>query len=364
MSISSMVNHSLAQAIVTLLVGFGVILAINYQQGQISQKNRKQNLEISQANNEEELLQKYLDGIETLILDYRLNDDNVDNQARNVARFKTLTVLRRLTFKPERNKAVILQFLYDTKLIIIQNSHNKSSKLNLLSCDFQKANLIGINLSRANLSGADLSEADLRKANLIQAELSQANFSAANLNETSLVQADLCGANLRGANLGEADLYQASLTGAKLSTANLSQADLTQADLSQADLRGANLRGADLTQADLSQADLRGANLRGADLSEAKLRKADLSQADLRGVDLEDNDLFGVDISEADLRGVNLSGAKLRTNRKIKSAHNWEKAIYTEPEWDEKAFRWISTNKKSNEEIIKKIRNDEDWAGV
>ena len=147
------INNNLAQPTATLLVGFFVTLFVNHQQLKISQENRKQDLEISEANrkqeliiaqenNEEEILQKYLDSMEKLLLNNNLDDFCENNQARNVARFKTLTVLRRLILKPQLHKNIILKFLYDAKLIIVSDGRYKHSKLSLVSCDFQEADLL------------------------------------------------------------------------------------------------------------------------------------------------------------------------------------------------------------------------------
>ena len=63
----------------------------------------------------------------------------------------------------------------------------------------------------------------------------------------------------------------------------------------------------------MSGVDLSGANLSGADLS-----RADLSRANL----------YGANLSGADLSGADLSRARNLTLKQIKSALNWENAIY------------------------------------
>ncbi|MBD2605716.1 pentapeptide repeat-containing protein [Scytonema hofmannii FACHB-248] len=134
----------------------------------------------------------------------------------------------------------------------------------------------------------------------------------------SFVGEDLSSANLRVAKLSGANLTGANLSLANLSLANLSLADLNFADLNFANLSYANLGFANLTSANLSDANLSGANLSYANLSGANLSLADLSLADLSLADL----YF------ADLSGVNLSLAENLTPEQVKSAKNWEKAIY------------------------------------
>ena len=44
-------------------------------------------------------------------------------------------------------------------------------------------------------------------------------------------------------------------------------------------------------------------------------------------------------------------------NEQLKSAHNWEKAVYTEVEWDKIRLVWIPKNKEANEAKIQEIRD-------
>ncbi len=70
---------------------------------------------------------------------------------------------------------------------------------------------------------------------------------------------------------------------------------------------------------------LSGANLRFVDLSHADLKDVNLSNADLKFANLKD-----VNLSNADLRGADLRGAENLTREQVKSAKNWDKAIYDE----------------------------------
>ena len=202
--------------------------------------------ELEESRTLEERLQTYFDRMTELMLDKGLRRSEPGAEVRDIARVRTLTVLRGLDGE---RKGDLLRFLREADLITATNN------------------------SILMLDGADLSQADLFCAILRDANLRGANLSGANLSG-----ADLRGADLREARLSGANLY-ANLRGANLSGAELSNADLRDARLRGADLRGANLRGANLSGAELSNADLRDAILRGADLSEAILSGADLSKA-------------------------------------------------------------------------------------
>ena len=187
--------------------------------------------EIAQDNQRETALQEYIDKMSELLLHEQLRNSAEENEVRNIARVRTLTILRRLD--PTR-KASVLQFLHEAGLT------NKNKCI----VDLSKAQLAEANLRGANLRGADLHEVTLHEADLSYTNLLYSNLRGADLSSTRLLEANLRGANLREANLSGADLTHAKLPEAKLFGAKLHQADL----------REANLRGATVTPDQLAQA--------------------------------------------------------------------------------------------------------------
>ena len=159
-------------------------------------------------------LPAYLDQMVRLLNDKErpLRRSKGSDEVSIIAKGRTHTVLPRLD---GNRKARVLQFLYETGLII-----KDRAIIDLLGADLREANLSEANLRGANLRGADLSTANLR------------------------------GADLRGANLRQANLHWADLV-----SANLSGAYVGKTDLSLADLRGADLRNVkELTVGQLDQA--------------------------------------------------------------------------------------------------------------
>ncbi len=336
---------------------------------------------IAKENLSEEVIQAYIDNMEKLLLDKELKEelfpnkklllgqelssnDKKGNLGLDVARIRTITILRRLKGDTER-QARILRFLRDTELyeFILKNANLEGANLekanlrgaNLWEADLKEANLEkanleeaklwGADLEKANLRGADLEKADLRGANLWEADLKEANLEEANLEGANLEGANLRRANLEGAKLWEANLLRADLEEANLRRANLEKADLRGADLEKANLRGANLKEADLWEANLEEANLEKADLEKATLWEAKLWRANLKKADLRGADLEEADLWSANLEKA-----NFTDAKNLTPKQIKSARFWEKAIYNEEDESE------------NQKYIQELKKDKYFA--
>ena len=227
-----------------------LVLAVGGLLFSFAQDARQQETEEQRA--QDAALQAYLGEIGELLLDKKLQPANLDNEARTLARARTLTILERLKQDPREDvgpigqpssgpdrKRSVLQFLYESNLI---------SKENVV-VDLRGANLRGVNLSGIDLSGAVLSGSILegaylvgRGANLSNADLTDANLQEAELQGANLSNADLSGANLHEANLRGANLPDADLIGARLDSATLTSTNLIDADLTDADLTGADLR--------------------------------------------------------------------------------------------------------------------------
>jgi len=270
---------------------------------------------VNKDNQRETALQSYIDKMSELLLEKHLRESKPEDEVRKIGRVHTLTVLHRLDSERKRS---VLQFLYESDLIVKGNSF-----INLDGAELSGANLVGANLGAADLSAANLSRADLREASLGGAELSGADLREASLSQASLSRASLSRADLSRANLSGADLIVAFLNEAELSGANLSGADMIGTDLREAYLREANLSGAELS----------GANLSGAELSGAHLREADLSEAELSGASLREADLTRVDLTRANLTGADLAGAKVTSQqldqaKSLKGANMPDGTIY------------------------------------
>jgi uncharacterized protein YjbI with pentapeptide repeats len=194
-----------------LLVGAGVV-GVLY----VSRRNLKQQ-QLEGLGSQENALTAYLDQMVRLLNDrdrpLRLSEGG--DEVNILAKGRTHTVLPKLD---SDRKARVLQFLYETDLII-----KGRSVVDLLGADLRAANL-----RLVNLRGIDLRGADLSRANLGGADLRGADLRGANLREASLHWADLISANLSGAYVGRTDLSLADLSGADLR--NIKEITLGQLD--------------------------------------------------------------------------------------------------------------------------------------
>jgi uncharacterized protein YjbI with pentapeptide repeats len=184
----------------------------------------------------EAALQQYFEQVGKLLIEKPLRRASPGDNLSTVVRAQTLTVLEGLD--PAR-KGILLQFLYESGLILRDQPVVSLMAANLTGVKLSRIDLHGADLSRANLSGALLSKADLRSASLRGAFLREAN-----LREAWLREADLSGAELAGADLSGADLIEADLSEAKLHKADLRKTALSNANLTIVELAGANLSGA------------------------------------------------------------------------------------------------------------------------
>jgi uncharacterized protein YjbI with pentapeptide repeats len=197
-----------------LLVGAGVV-GVLY----LSRRNLQQQRDIEGLRAQENALLAYLDQMVRLLndKDRPLRRSERGEEVSNLAKWQTLRVLPRLDGE---RKARVLQFLYETGLII-----KDRSVVDLLGADLRAANLGGANLRGSDLRGADLSRANLGGADLRGADLRGANLGGANLHWADLISADLSGAYVGRTDLSLADLSGANLGNVKeLSVGQLDQA--------------------------------------------------------------------------------------------------------------------------------------------
>jgi len=182
-----------------LLTGGSILLIRSQRQSE----GRRSALErgIAADNQQESALQTYVDRMSELLLKEKLSRFSSD-EVRNVARLRTLTLLRGLD---ARRKGLALLFLKESGLV------EREAVIDLCGAD-----LHGASLAKAYLSETDLSGADLREANLSGADLFGANLSGADLRRADLSGANLAGADLSGCRLDEADLSKADLSGVHL----------------------------------------------------------------------------------------------------------------------------------------------------
>jgi uncharacterized protein YjbI with pentapeptide repeats len=219
--------------VVLAIAGFWLSQIQKRGEERITQGQKEVEQEVATDNQRETLLQAYIDKMSELLVEKQLHKSAHEDEIREIARVRTLTVLSRLDGPRKRS---VLQFLHEASLI-----YKDKHIIDLHGADLSGAKLSGVNLCGADLRGAYLGSVDLSRA------------------------------TLDGATLSEEDLHHTNLSGATLSGANLSGATLCGADLRGATLRGADLREADLRRAYLGSVDLSGATLDGANLGDARV---------------------------------------------------------------------------------------------
>lgn len=168
---------------------------------------------------------------------------------------------------------------------------------------------------------------------MIGIELGYANLTGANLAGTNLTNANLTGANLTGANLTNANLTNANLTGVNLSDAILEYTDFSRAKLIDANLTNTWIRKANFCSANLSNADMR--EVKTLDTT-GETDNFDLVYGfdEFTGQEWSNQIWLISNFSEAIFNNANLEFANLQginnlTLEQVKTAKNWDKAVYS-----------------------------------
>jgi len=181
-----------------------------------AEKRAETEREIALDDQQEAAMQAYINEMSELLLHEKLRKSKPEDEARNIARVRTLTVLPRLDGERKRS---VLQFLHESGLIEKDNAI-----VDLRGADLQIANLRFADLDNACLDGANLSNANLIHANLARTHLAAIRLRGANLMGTFLKDAVLRYALLEDANLSGANLSGADLIGAHVTTEQLDKA--------------------------------------------------------------------------------------------------------------------------------------------
>lgn len=187
---------------------------------------KQRDFKIADDRAKQETLNRYFDQISTLLFERKLRSAKPGDEARIVARARTLSALKELDGK---RKGQLISFLSEARLIkripvtFVQGRLNRDrvqlrSIVDLTNADLSQADISRVDLWEANLAGANLRGADIRSASLgytnLQADLTGANLSGSDLEGANLVGARLNGANLIGIYMSETNFYSADLRGA------------------------------------------------------------------------------------------------------------------------------------------------------
>ncbi len=156
--------------IIPILLAVGAAW-FNFTQEQTSrlsaQRQHDTDTQIALDRQRQEALITYQRDISDLLLTHHLLSSEEGNNARSVARARTLSTLR--TLDSDR-KGLLIQFLCEANLITTKNP-----VISLKEADLSRANFSEIDLSGANFSGAHLDEANFNDtAGTTTAQLEQA----------------------------------------------------------------------------------------------------------------------------------------------------------------------------------------------
>jgi hypothetical protein len=175
---------------------------------------------------QDDALEAYLDDMTDLISVHHLRSPSQEEDPgglRAVARARTLTLLRRLDGE---RKAHVVQFLYESGLIITNRT-----VVDLQGADLSGANLSGARLVDAHLEGASLDDTMPEGGERLM------NGPPVRARAVKAPAVDLSGANLSGANLSGANLSGANLQGTYKEAKGGSKQLITNEELAQKKIR-------------------------------------------------------------------------------------------------------------------------------
>lgn len=258
---------------------------------------------------QETALQNYFDRMSDLLLNSNLRKSKPEDEVRSIARSRTLSVLRSLD---SNRKGTLIRFLYESGLIIIENT-----VIPLAGADFSFGSMAYIRLWETNLKKVNFTKADLTRAKLQKSDLTHAVLSESTLYHAYFILANLQGANLTKCNLIESDFTEAHLEFTLLSDSNMERSCFHKATLRLVNFSNCNLKGSKFTEINSSACNFSNSNLANADFSRSKLMRAKFINADLRGANFKDADLTFADLTNTNITKDQLNSTASLLNAKL-----------------------------------------------
>ncbi|MBG1259366.1 pentapeptide repeat-containing protein [Nostoc sp. BAE] len=267
----------------------------------------------------EDALESYIDHISDLLVDKNLYAQT-NKSVQDVARIRTITILRRIEKDIERRNRV-LNFLRDSGLLEFILEGAMLKKIDFTGADLTQANLSGSNLEEVNFSNAILRNANLHGANLSNSILDKTTLVGANLSNCNLFQASLVLIeNPDEKRIKDNDNYTQSITVTQ-NWVNFSGAKFINSKIKKSNLSGACFEGADLSLSSFDEVYFQHANLKSAVFKEEVLllqsqmiinlnKRVSFSLFDRQGgIPLKGKaELTSVDLNYAILDSADLSG--------------------------------------------------------
>lgn len=250
-----------------LIIPFALIIGgylLNRAEKRLEIKLAKENAEIerqiAEERNQEVALSEYFDRITELLLDHNLKSTKKGSNEREVARTRTLTILRRLNGE---RKGIVLNFLIESGLIEIEDNNNPIVYLNKADFSYcklqvgylEKANLEGTNFQNADLWGTRLNGANLHSVDFNNACLKSVEFNGAHFLSTRFKGANLDCSDFQNTFLENVFFYNASLRSVNFSDTIIENANFEGAVLDYSMLDNSNLKNSPiLTQQQIDKA--------------------------------------------------------------------------------------------------------------
>lgn len=122
------------------------------------------------------------------------------------------------------------------------------NQIELLECDFDGAQLVGVEMAEATIEDCVFTDADLSRCQLMGARIAGGTWRGATVTD----------ANLAGLEADHVDFVQTGLDRSSLVRSTWESSRLASACLSRTDFRGANLQGVDLRACDLDHTNFDG----------------------------------------------------------------------------------------------------------
>ncbi|CAF1518023.1 unnamed protein product [Didymodactylos carnosus] len=315
-----------SSALIPLMIGIFTIVQTLQQQTiadgtrskdlEIATFQRQQDIDMAENLQNETIIINYIKEICQLLIE---NKNDTNNIIATVIRANTLIVLRRLD--PKR-KRLIIQFLYEAKLITKDNNPVDLSDAELNNVDFTNSIFNSIKLTGVYLINSTFVNTQLTNSDLSSSYLKQANFQYAKITDCNFNYTHLQQAQFSQSNIAYGSFYQSNLTLANFSSCEIFNSTFISADLNSSIFLSCGIDKVDFSSAQLLYTRALMSNIRSIKIDGSTLFQSTIfTQCELFDIDFSKAHFHETHFIQSKMKLINFSYVINAPNLSFKKCH-------------------------------------------
>lgn len=273
----------------------------------LAEEKAKTDRKIAEVRNQEIILGEYFDRMSDLLIEKQIHGSESDSVVRDVARTRTLSVLRRIY--PDR-KAIVLKFLYESELII--KKQEREPLITLKDADLQGLELEKTEFFDIDLSGANLFLAKFKDVRFINSNLNDIDFSNSSVEFCFFNNVELMNSVFDFIKLNNVSFDKCNFNGFSSKAMEIINSSIINSDLSNAEIKSAEIKSVEFKNNEIVNTDCENNMFEEVQLEKLDFKLSNLSNTIFKNCDLREVNLKEVRLVKSIFDGVKITDCNLK----------------------------------------------------